>query len=98
MAWERQGQARDQRRENLIGGKGTKAVNQGVGRTYGGLMLRDCQGDGNNQRGKCWGVFCANWNGAARVWGNNERVQGGGIFGHWKDKTLGVREILDLLH
>ena len=37
--------------------------------------------------------FCANWNGAARVWGNNERVQGGGIFGHWKDKKLGVREI-----
>ena len=89
MTWERQGRARDRRRENLGGGEGTRAVNRGVKQTDGGPMLRKCQGEGNYQRGRRWGVLRANWNGEVRVQGHNTSVKVGRHF--WKQDRRGMR-------
>ena len=54
-------------------------------------MLRECQGKGKNWRGQLWGVLHANWNGEARVQGQNARVQGGGKF--CAQDTHGMRSL-----
>ena len=40
--WERWGQVRDRRQDTLGGGEGARAVNWGVGKTDGELMMREC--------------------------------------------------------
>ena len=52
-------------------------------------MSREVQGEGKDRRGKRWGVFSANWNGAACVQVNITRIQGGRHF--WTRDRQGMR-------